>query len=101
MSGQESDNKTILGKTLTFPQKVALVKPSGGGLVSVASDGKSTTTVSALGQPQQQGPGPTTYRTINQSHMRLVMPASGSVPTPQIIQTHLMPQAILKSGSRL
>lgn len=84
MSGQDGDNnKTILGKTLTFPQKVA-------------------TTVSAGQQQQQQGGQPqgatTTYRTINQPHMRLVMPASGSVPTPQIIQTHLMPQAMLKSG---
>lgn len=90
MSGQDGDsNKTILGKTLTFNPKVALVKPSGG-------TGGKTTTVSAVGQPQQAGA--TTYRTINQSHMRLVMPASGPVPSSQIIQTHLMPQAMVKQG---
>lgn len=101
MSGQDGDNKTILGKTLNFPQKVALVKP-GSGAVGVpvssvgASDGK-TTTVTAVGQPSQGA----TYRTINQSHMRLVMPATQTVPTPQFIQTHLMPQAMLKPGRPL
>lgn len=92
MSGQDNDNKTILGKTLTFPQKV---KPSGSAVTissGVSSDGKTTSVVSAVAQPPQQ-----TYRTINQPHMRLVMPASGVVPAPQIIQTHLMPQAMIKS----
>lgn len=101
MSGQDNDNKTILGKTLTYPQKVALVKSGQGVTVSsgqVTTDGK-TTTVSAVGQQPPQGA--TTYRTINQPQMRLVMPASGTVPAPQIIQTHLMPQAMLKSGRLL
>lgn len=100
MSGQDGDNKTILGKTLNFPQKVALVKPGGGAVgVTVSSVGSSdgkTTTVSAVGQAQGA-----TYRTINQSHMRLVMPATQAVPTPQFIQTHLMPQAMLKPGRPL
>lgn len=40
------------------------------------------------------------YRTLSQQPMRVVMPA-GTVQTSgtaQIIQTHLMPQAMLKQG---
>ncbi|XP_059622542.1 histone deacetylase complex subunit SAP130 [Phlebotomus argentipes] len=77
MSGQEGD-KIPVGKTIAFPidlaPKVALVKP--------ASDGK----------PQTQQ----TFRTIGQPQMRLIAGAVQTSGTAQIIQTHLMPQAMIK-----
>ncbi|XP_055705407.1 histone deacetylase complex subunit SAP130 isoform X2 [Phlebotomus papatasi] len=77
MSGQEGD-KIPVGKTIAFPidlaPKVALVKP--------ATDGK----------PQTQQ----TFRTIGQPPMRLIAGAVQTSGTAQIIQTHLMPQAMIK-----
>ncbi|GAB0090128.1 hypothetical protein DMENIID0001_048170 [Sergentomyia squamirostris] len=75
MSGQEGD-KIPVGKTIAFPidlaPKVALVKP----------DGKT--------QTQQ------TFRAIGQPQMRLIAGAVQTSGTAQIIQTHLMPQAMIK-----
>lgn len=74
---QDSDKKTFA--TMDLAQKIAMVKPT---------DSKGATV-----QTQQA------FRTLGQPQVRMITVPSGSVQTSSLMQTHLLPQTMIKQGN--